>query len=70
MAASKRENGLDHVVVVTNMDAGLLPLDQPLSPLAQALVAGCLALAGQLGQPCHDQGSAALNGAEGTFAAR
>ena len=33
-------------------DSGtLIPLDAPLSPLAQALVMGCLALAQQLGQP-------------------
>ena len=35
---------------VPNMDAALLPLDQPLSPLAQALVAGCLAT-GQATRP-------------------
>ena len=36
---------------VPNMDAALLPLDEPLSPLAQALVVGCLAMAKQLGHP-------------------
>jgi len=51
---------------VPTMDAGLLPLDQPLSPLAHALVAGCLALARQLGQPVPTiKDPAALNGAEG-----
>jgi phospholipase C len=44
----------------------LIPLNQPLTPLAQALVMGCLALAQQLDQtlpPIND--AAALNGAEG-----
>jgi phospholipase C len=51
---------------VPNMDAALLPLDQALSPLAQALVAGCLALARQLGQAVPTiKDPAALNGAEG-----
>ena len=36
---------------VPNMDSALLPIDEPLSPLAQALVAGCLAMAKQLGHP-------------------
>jgi phospholipase C len=44
----------------------LIPLNQPLTPLAQALVMGCVALAQQLGQTVptiHDP--ATLNGAEG-----
>ena len=48
------------------MDAALIPLDQPLSPLAQALVAGCLALARQLGQTVPTvKDPAALTGAQG-----
>ena len=48
------------------MDEALIPLDQPLSPLAQALVAGCLAMAKQLGQPVPAiTDPAALTGAEG-----
>ena len=48
------------------MDQALIPLDQPLSPLAQALVAGCLALAKQLGQPVPAiTDPAALTGAQG-----
>ena len=51
---------------VPAMDAALLPLDQPLSPLAQALVGGCLALARQLGQTVPTiKDPAALTGAEG-----
>jgi len=43
-----------------------MPLDQPLSPLAQALVAGCLALARQLGQAVPTiNDPATLTGAEG-----
>jgi hypothetical protein len=43
-----------------------IPLDQPLSPLAQAFVLGCLALAEQLGQTVPSiKDPAALNGAEG-----
>ena len=48
------------------LDEALIPLDQPLSPLAQALVAGCLALAQQLGQPVPAiTDPAALTGAQG-----
>jgi phospholipase C len=44
----------------------LIPLNQPLTPLAQALVRGCLALAQQLGQTVPTiNDPAALNGAEG-----
>ena len=44
-------------------DETLIPLDAPLSPLAQALVVGCLALAQQLGQPVPAiTDPAALNG--------
>ena len=48
------------------MDQALLPLDEPLSPLAQALVGGCLAMAKQLGQPVPAiTDPATLTGAEG-----
>lgn len=51
---------------VPELDETLIPLDQPLSPLAQAFVAGCLALAKQLGQAVPDTDDlAALPGAEG-----
>jgi phospholipase C len=51
---------------VPTMDQALLPLDQPLSPLAQALVAGCLALARQLGHTVPTlKDPAALTGAQG-----
>jgi phospholipase C len=51
---------------VPQMDEALIPPDQPLSPLAQALVGGCLALAEQLGQPVPTiQDPAALNGTQG-----
>ena len=51
---------------VPGMDQALIPLDQPLSPLAQALVGGCLAMAKQLGQPVPAiTDPAALTGAEG-----
>ncbi len=51
---------------VPGMDQALIPLDQPLSPLAQALVGGCLAMAKQLGQPAPAiTDPAALTGAEG-----
>ena len=51
---------------VPDFDETLIPLDQPLSPLAQAFVAGCLALAKELGQPVPDiKDPAALTGAEG-----
>ena len=39
---------------VPDFDVALLPPDAPLSPLAQAFIAGCLALAKQLGQPVPD----------------
>ena len=49
-----------------DFDETLIPLDQPLTPLAQALVMGCLALAQQLGQTVPTiNDPAALNGAEG-----
>jgi hypothetical protein len=48
------------------MDQPLIPLDEPLSPLAQALVGGCLAMAKQLGQPVPAiTDPAALTRAEG-----
>jgi len=48
------------------MDQALIPLDQPLSPLAPALVGGCLAMAKQLGRPAPAiTDPAALTGAEG-----
>jgi phospholipase C len=51
---------------VPQMDEALIPFDEPLSPLAQALVGGCLAMAQQLGQPVPTiQDPAALNGAQG-----
>jgi phospholipase C len=51
---------------VPAMDQALIPPDQPLSPLAQALVAGCLAMARQLGQTVPTiTDPAALTGAEG-----
>jgi len=47
-------------------DETLIPLDAPLSPLAQALVMGCLALAEQLGHAVPTiTDPAALRGAEG-----
>ena len=47
-------------------DEALIPLDAPLSPLAQALVMGCLALTQQLGQSVPAiTDPAALTGAEG-----
>ena len=49
-----------------DFDEALIPLDKPLSPLAQAFVSGCLALAKQLGQPVPAiKDPAALTGAQG-----
>ncbi|HEX7211488.1 MAG TPA: alkaline phosphatase family protein [Propionibacteriaceae bacterium] len=51
---------------VPDVTEPLIPLNQPLTPLAQALVLGCHALAQQLGQTVPTiTDPAALNGAEG-----
>jgi phospholipase C len=51
---------------VPEVDETLIPLDQPVSPLAQALVSEWLALARQLGQTVPAiKDPAALNGAQG-----
>jgi phospholipase C len=51
---------------VPTMDQALIPLDEPLSPLAQALVAGCLAMVNQFGESVPTiKDPAALTGAEG-----
>ena len=50
---------------VPEFDVALLPPDAPLSPLAQAFIAGCLALAKQLGRRVPDIKPADLNGTEG-----
>ena len=51
---------------VPAFDEALIPLDRPLSPLGQAFVAGCLALAKQFGETVPAiKDPAALTGAEG-----